>query len=67
MNLDNFITFYTAIGITIWLVVMMRDYSKFSASEMLMLLIISIIFWPVMIVAALLRLFVFRHYDQDED
>lgn len=67
MNLEQALYMYMALGITIWLMVVLREYSRLVPSEIVTMLFLTVILWPVMIIAALLRLFVFRHYDQDQD
>lgn len=67
MNLEQALYMYMALGITIWLMVVLREYPRLVPSEIVTMLTLTIIFWPAIIIAALLRVVVFRHYDQDQD
>lgn len=55
MNLESFFLIYNVIGITIWLVVMLRAYFEFSALEMILMFFVCAIIWPLLLLAAIFR------------
>ena len=65
MNLEAFAVLYSIIGLLIFLMVMMRAYAQLNILELIFCLLICFSLWPVILIAALLRMTVFRHYDQD--
>lgn len=65
MNLEAFAVLYSIIGLLIFLMVMMRAYNQVNAVELIFCLLLCFGLWPVILIVALLRMTVFRHYDQD--